>query len=317
MKPSLIIHGHFYQPPRENPWTATIDREPSAHPYHDWNERITAECYAPNGASRILDTHNRIVKIVNNYARINFNFGPTLLSWLAEKVPETYRDILAADSLSAMKHAHVKVLRDETGLAVDYAVDGDFPTFGNNDDRADAIAVDLVELFMAKIRRQPAYRGAEPTLSVLTITSNVVYGKNTGNTPDGRRAGEPFAPGANPMNGRDRHGLVAAALSAAKLPYRCARDGISLTTTVTPDGLGHSRDERIGNLAGVLDGYIDAGGFHLNVNVLRRETLEDAMAHPEKYPQLTIRVSGYAVNFVRLTAEQQRDVISRTFHGAL
>jgi len=224
---------------------------------------------------------------------------------------------VAADSLSAIKYAQVKALRDTTGLAVDYAVDGDFPTFGNNDDRADAIAVDLVERFMAKIRRQPAYRDAEPSLSVLTITSNVVYGKHTGTTPDGRRAGEPFAPGANPMNGRDRHGLVAAALSVAKLPYRCARDGISLTSTVTPDGLGHSRDERITNLAGVLDGYTDAGGFHLNVNVLDRATLTDAMAHPEKYPQLTIRVSGYAVNFVRLTREQQHDVISRTFHGSL
>jgi formate C-acetyltransferase len=224
---------------------------------------------------------------------------------------------VAADSLSAIRHAQVKVLRDGSGLAVDYAVDGDFPAFGNNDDRADAIAVDLIDRFMAKIRRQPTYRGAEPSLSVLTITSNVVYGKHTGNTPDGRRAGEPFAPGANPMNGRDRHGLVAAALSVAKLPYRCARDGISLTATVTPDGLGHSRDERIANLAGVLDGYTDAGGFHLNVNVLDRQTLEDAMAHPEKYPQLTIRVSGYAVNFVKLTTEQQRDVISRTFHGSL
>ncbi|MEU4692458.1 formate C-acetyltransferase [Actinoplanes sp. NPDC023714] len=224
---------------------------------------------------------------------------------------------VAADSLSAIKHAQVKVVRDATGLAVDYAVDGDFPTFGNNDDRADAIAVDLVERFMAKIRRQQAYRGAEPTLSVLTITSNVVYGKHTGNTPDGRRRGEPFAPGANPMNGRDRHGLVAAALSVAKLPYASARDGISLTTTVTPDGLGHSRDERIGNLVGVLDGYTDAGGFHLNVNVLDRATLEDAMVNPEKYPQLTIRVSGYAVNFIRLTPAQQRDVISRTFHGGL
>src|SRR5690349_2133318 len=224
---------------------------------------------------------------------------------------------VAADSLSAIKHAQVKALRDENGLAVDYAIDGDFPTFGNNDDRVDAIAVDLVERFMAKIRRQPTYRGAEPSLSVLTITSNVVYGKKTGNTPDGRRGGEPFAPGANPMNGRDRHGLVAAALSVAKLPYRQARDGISLTTTVTPDGLGHSRAERIENLAGILDGYTDAGGFHLNVNVLDRATLEDAMAHPEKYPQLTIRVSGYAVNFVRLTREQQHDVISRTFHGSL
>ncbi|BBH71673.1 formate acetyltransferase [Actinoplanes sp. OR16] len=224
---------------------------------------------------------------------------------------------VAVDSLSAIKHAQVKVLRDESGLAVDYAIDGDYPAFGNNDDRADAIAVDLVERFMAKIRRQPAYRDAEPTLSVLTITSNVVYGKHTGNTPDGRRLGEPFAPGANPMNGRDKHGLVAAALSVAKLPYRSARDGISLTTTVTPDGLGHSRDERIGNLVGVLDGYTDAGGFHLNVNVLDRATLEDAMVHPEKYPQLTIRVSGYAVNFIRLTPAQQHDVISRTFHGGL
>ena len=224
---------------------------------------------------------------------------------------------VAVDSLSAIKYAQVKVVRDAAGLAVDYAIDGDFPTFGNNDDRADAIAVDLVERFMAKIRRQPTYRGAEPSLSVLTITSNVVYGKNTGNTPDGRRAGEPFAPGANPMNGRDKHGMVAAALSVAKLPYRSARDGISLTITVAPDGLGHSRDERIGNLAGVLDGYTDGGGFHMNVNVLNQETLEDAMAHPEKYPQLTIRVSGYAVNFVKLTVEQQRDVLSRTFHGSL
>ena len=224
---------------------------------------------------------------------------------------------VAGDSLSAIKHAQVKALRDATGLVVDYAVDGDFPAFGNNDDRADAIAVDLVERFTAKIRRQPAYRDAEPSLSVLTITSNVVYGKNTGNTPDGRRTGEPFAPGANPMNGRDKHGMVAAALSVAKLPYRSARDGISLTITVTPDGLGHTRGEQIGNLAGVLDGYTDGGGFHMNVNVLERETLEDAMAHPERYPQLTIRVSGYAVNFVRLTAEQQRDVIARTFHGAL
>jgi formate C-acetyltransferase len=224
---------------------------------------------------------------------------------------------VAVDSLSAIKHAKVKVLRDTTGLAIDYAVEGDFPSFGNNDDRADKIAVWLVEEFMAKIRRQPAYRSAEPSLSVLTITSNVVYGKHTGNTPDGRRTGEPFAPGANPMNGRDRHGLVAAALSVAKLPYASARDGISLTATVTPDGLGHSRDDRIGNLAGVLDGYTDAGGFHLNVNVLDRATLEDAMARPENYPQLTIRVSGYAVNFVRLSTEQQRDVIARTFHGRL
>lgn len=224
---------------------------------------------------------------------------------------------VAVDSLSAIKHAQVKVVRDETGLATDYLVDGEFPSFGNNDDRVDDIAVWLVERFMDKLRREYTYRDAEPTLSILTITSNVVYGAHTGSTPDGRRAGEPFAPGANPMNGRDRHGMIAAALSVAKLPYSAARDGISLTNTVTPDGLAHSREDRITNLVGVLDGYTDAGGFHMNVNVLDRDTLRDAMAHPERYPDLTVRVSGYAVNFVKLTSEQQQDVISRTFHGAL
>ncbi|WP_225102481.1 formate C-acetyltransferase [Streptomyces sp. CoH27] len=224
---------------------------------------------------------------------------------------------VAADSLSAVKYARVKVIRDATRLAVDFRTEGDFPAYGNNDDRADSIAVDLVESFMAKVRQYPTYRAAEHTQSVLTITSNVVYGKHTGNTPDGRRAGQPFAPGANPMNGRDRHGVVASALSAAKLPYEQARDGISLTTTITPEGLGHDPTERAGNLVGILDGYMAAGGFHMNVNVLNRATLEDAMEHPEKYPELTIRVSGYAVNFVRLTREQQLDVISRTFHGSL
>jgi formate C-acetyltransferase len=224
---------------------------------------------------------------------------------------------VVVDSLSAVKHARVRVLRDETGLAVDYVVEGDFPRFGNNDDRADDLAVEVVKDFMDKVRRYPAYRDAVHTQSVLTITSNVVYGKHTGNTPDGRRAGEPFAPGANPMNGRDTHGLVAAALSVAKLPYDQAQDGISLTATVTPAGLGHTRDEQFTNLVGILDGYVDAGGFHLNANVLDRATLLDAMAHPDKYPQLTIRVSGYAVNFVRLTPEQQRDVVNRTFHDSL
>ena len=223
---------------------------------------------------------------------------------------------VAVDSLSAIRYAAVEPVRDGSGLVVDYVTTGEFPTYGNNDDRADAIAVELVESFMAKVRRQPTYRNAEPTLSVLTITSNVVYGRHTGNTPDGRRAGEPFAPGANPMNGRDRHGVVASALSVAKLPFEHARDGISLTTTVTPDGLGRTGTERIANLVGVLDGYTDAGGYHMNVNVLTRTTLLDAMAHPERYPQLTVRVSGYAVNFVRLTPEQQRDVLSRTFHGS-
>ncbi|MEV6715415.1 formate C-acetyltransferase [Lentzea sp. NPDC051208] len=224
---------------------------------------------------------------------------------------------VVADSLSAIKHARVRVVRDETGLAVDYVVEGDFPKYGNNDDRADAIAVELVEGFMCKVRQYPAHRGAVHSQSVLTITSNVVYGKHTGNTPDGRRAGDPFAPGANPMNGRDRHGLVAAALSVAKLPYDQAQDGISLTASITPTGLGRTEDEQVTNLVGVLDAYTDAGGFHLNANVLNRETLLDAMAHPEKHPQLTIRVSGYAVNFVRLTPEQQRDVINRTFHESL
>ncbi|MCX4555561.1 formate C-acetyltransferase [Streptomyces phaeochromogenes] len=224
---------------------------------------------------------------------------------------------VAADSLSAVKYARVKVIRDGAGLAVDYETEGDYPAYGNNDDRVDAIAVELVKSFMAKVRAHPAYRDAEHTQSVLTITSNVVYGKHTGNTPDGRRAGQPFAPGANPMNGRDRHGVAASALSVAKLPYEQARDGISLTTTITPEGLGHAPAERAGHLVGILDAYTASGGFHMNVNVLDRATLEDAMEHPEKYPELTIRVSGYAVNFVRLTREQQLDVISRTFHGTL
>ncbi|MGW3409972.1 formate C-acetyltransferase [Streptomyces sp. NPDC000888] len=224
---------------------------------------------------------------------------------------------VAADSLSAVRYARVKVIRDDTGLAVDYEIEGDWPAYGNNDDSVDAIAVGLVESFMAKVREHPAYRDAEHTQSVLTITSNVVYGKHTGNTPDGRRAGQPFAPGANPMNGRDRHGVAASALSVAKLPYEQARDGISLTTTITPEGLGHAPAERAGHLVGILDAYTASGGFHMNVNVLDRATLQDAMEHPEKYPELTIRVSGYAVNFVRLTREQQLDVISRTFHGSL
>ncbi len=224
---------------------------------------------------------------------------------------------VAVDSLSAIKHARVRVIRDERDLAVDYAIEGAFPSYGNNDDRADAIAVDLVTRFMTKVRQTPAYRDAEHTQSVLTITSNVVYGRHTGNTPDGRRSGEPFAPGANPMNGRDHRGLVASALSVAKIPYDQALDGISLTNTVTPEGLGRTERERVDNLVGVLDGYVDAAGFHMNVNVLTRAVLEEAMEHPERYPQLTIRVSGYAVNFVRLTREQQRDVIGRTFHGEL
>jgi formate C-acetyltransferase len=224
---------------------------------------------------------------------------------------------VTADSLSAIKHAKVHVVRDARGLAVDYRIEGDYPAYGNNDDRADSIAVWLAERFMEKVKAQPHfYRNAVPTQSVLTITSNVVYGKKTGNTPDGRRAGEPFAPGANPMNGRDTKGFVAAGASVAKIPYQCALDGISWTASATPDALGHTAEERVRNLANCLDGYAGAAGFHVNVNVFNRETLEHAMDHPDLYPQLTIRVSGYAVNFVKLTREQQRDVISRTFHAS-
>jgi formate C-acetyltransferase len=224
---------------------------------------------------------------------------------------------VAADSLSAIKYATVRPVRDESGLVVDYTIEGDYPAFGNDDERVDQIAVTIVERFMEMLRKHPTYRNATHTQSVLTITSNVVYGKKTGNTPDGRRAGTPFAPGANPMNGRDTHGMLASALSVAKLPYDQAQDGISLTTTVVPSGLGHSRDEQVTNLTGLLDAYIGSSGYHMNINVLNRETLVDAMENPEKYPQLTIRVSGYAVNFVRLTREQQLDVISRTFHAGV
>ncbi|MEI2388152.1 formate C-acetyltransferase [Breoghania sp. JC706] len=225
---------------------------------------------------------------------------------------------IAADSLSAIKHARVHVIRNEDGLAVDYRIEGDYPAFGNNDARVDDIAVWLTETFMSKVKAQPAfYRDATPTQSILTITSNVVYGKKTGNTPDGRRAGEPFAPGANPMSGRDRKGFVAAGASIAKLPYASALDGISWTASATPSSMGHTEAERIENLSNCLDGFVAANGFHVNVNLLKRETLLDAMEHPENYPQLTVRVSGYAVNFIKLTREQQIDVVNRTFHASM
>jgi formate C-acetyltransferase len=222
---------------------------------------------------------------------------------------------VVADSLSAIKHAKVRVVRDATGLVTDYQTEGTFPLFGNNDNRVDQLAVWLVSTFMGKLRKHPTYRDAVHTQSILTITSNVVYGKATGNTPDGRRCGEPFAPGANPMHGRDSHGIHAAAASVAKIPYRDAADGISLTTTLVPEGLGRVAADRITNLTSMLDAFFSSTGYHMNVNVLNRSTLLDAMDHPEKYPSLTIRVSGYAVNFVRLTREQQMDVINRTFHG--
>ncbi|WP_075181200.1 formate C-acetyltransferase [Pantoea sp. 1.19] len=229
---------------------------------------------------------------------------------------------VAADSLSAIKYATVKPVRDADGLAVDFVIEGEYPQFGNNDARVDDIACDLVERFMKKIQRLPTYRNAVPTQSVLTITSNVVYGKKTGNTPDGRRAGAPFGPGANPMHGRDQKGAVASLTSVAKLPFAYAKDGISYTFSIVPNALGKDDDARKTNLAGLMDGYFHheaeiEGGQHLNVNVMNREMLLDAMAHPENYPQLTIRVSGYAVRFNSLTAEQQQDVITRTFTSAL
>lgn len=221
---------------------------------------------------------------------------------------------VAADSFSAVKHAKVKIIRNDEGLAVDYEVEGEYPSYGNNDDVVDSIAINLVERFMDKLRVQPTYRNSIPTQSVLTITSNVVYGKKTGSTPCGRKAGEPFAPGANPMHNRDKKGAVASMASVAKLPYEHSQDGISYTFSIVPKALGRNDQDRIDNMVCLLDGYFKEMGHHININVFDKETLEDAMEHPEKYPQLTVRVSGYAVNFVKLTREQQMDLISRTFH---
>ena len=221
---------------------------------------------------------------------------------------------VAADSLSAIKYAKVKVIRDEDGIATDYEVEGEYPQFGNDDDRVDQIAVDLVKRFMEKLRKHPTYKNAKHTLSILTITSNVVYGKATGNTPDGRRAGAPFGPGANPLHGRDKNGALAVMNSIAKLPFDSAEDGISFTFSITPGTLGKTEDEKVTNLVNMLDGYFAETGHHINVNVFDRSLLLDAMDHPEKYPQLTIRVSGYAVKFTSLTREQQMDVINRTIH---
>lgn len=221
---------------------------------------------------------------------------------------------VAADSLSAIKYAKVKPIRDENGIVTDFEIEGDFPKYGNNDARVDDLAIDLVERFMTKLRSHKTYRNSEHTMSVLTITSNVVYGKKTGNTPDGCKAGEPFAPGANPMHGRDQKGELSSLSTVAKIPYDCCKDGISNTFSIVPKSLGKESNDQCKNLTSMLDGYAMQHGHHLNINVFNRETLLDAMEHPEAYPQLTIRVSGYAVNFIKLTREQQLDVISRTLH---
>jgi formate C-acetyltransferase len=227
---------------------------------------------------------------------------------------------IVADSLSAIKYAKVYAIRNSDGIVVDYKTVGDFPKYGNDDDRADELAVLVVRTIMEKIKRLKIYRDAIPTQSILTITSNVVYGRATGAFPSGHKAGTPFAPGANPENGYDTHGMLASMLSVAKIPYEDALDGISLTNTIVPSTLGKDIDEQIANLSGILDAGFEAnqgeGLYHANVNVLNPQTLRDAMENPEKFPNLTVRVSGYAVNFVKLTSEQQRDVLSRTFHEA-
>ena len=221
---------------------------------------------------------------------------------------------VVADSLSAIKYAKVKPIRDESGLVIDYEINGDFPKYGNDNDDVDSIAVNVVKLFMNKLKKHQTYRNSKQTLSILTITSNVVYGKSTGNTPDGRKGGAPFGPGANPLHGRDTEGALAVMNTIAKLPFESSEDGISYTFSITPKTLGHDKETRITNLVTMLDGFFEKTGHHINVNVFDRSLLEDAMNHPEKYPQLTIRVSGYAVHFTKLTREQQLDVINRTIH---
>ena len=286
--------------------------------------------------SEILD-YDKVVenykKVIDKLAKVYVNTMNTIhfmhdkyayeKGQMALHDPEVHRFIafgiagiaIAADSLSAIKYAKVKPIRDENGLAVDFEVEGDFPRYGNDDDRADDLAIAISKYFIESLRKTKAYRNAEHTLSLLTITSNVTYGKKTGSTPDGRKKGEPFAPGANPMNGADKSGALASLNSVAKMPYKNVnQDGISNTFSIIPNALGKNEEERITNLTNIMNGYFNQDAFHLNVNVMDRELLEDAMENPEKYPNLTIRVSGYAVRFNQLDREHQLDVINRTFH---
>ncbi len=289
--------------------------KPITSEYLDYDEVMNRFEYMSNYLATV---YTKALYMIH-YMHDKYNYETIEMALMDERMKRTTACGIAglsvvADSLSAIKYAKVKAIRNEQGLAVDFQVEGDYPKYGNNDDRVDQIAVKVTKMFMNDIRKKKMHRDSTPTQSVLTITSNVEYGKNTGNTPDGRKKGVPLAPGANPMHGRDTNGALASLLSVAKIPWGDAQDGISYTFSMAPSALGKSDAERSDNLITLLDGYMTATGQHLNVNVLNRETLIDAMDHPEKYPQLTIRVSGYAVNFIKLSREQQLDVISRTFH---
>ena len=292
--------------------------QPITSEYLDYDEVLAKYDEMMEWLSKLyVDTLNMI-----HYMHDKYYYEAAQMSLIDTDVKRSFATGIAGfshvvDSLSAIKYAKVKVVRDEDGLATDFEIEGDFPKYGNDDDRADEIAVWLLKKFMHKLNKCHTYRHSVPTTSILTITSNVVYGKATGSLPDGRKAGEPLSPGANPSYGAEQSGLLASLNSVAKLPYELALDGISNTQTINPGALGHSDEERKENLAHVLDGYFDQGAHHLNVNVFGVEKLKDAMEHPEKYPQLTIRVSGYAVNFVKLTREQQLDVLSRTINHSM
>ena len=292
--------------------------KPITDEYLDYDEVMLRFNYMAEYLARV---YTKALYMIH-YMHDKYNYETLEMALMDEHIKRTTACGMAglsvvADSLSAIKYARVKVIRNQQGLAVDYQVEGDYPKYGNNDDRVDSIAVYLTKMFMNEIRKNRMYRDSVATQSILTITSNVEYGKNTGSTPDGRKKGVPLAPGANPMHHRDRNGALASLLSVAKIPWEHCQDGISYTFSMAPSALGKDNDQRSKNLITLLDGYMEATGQHLNVNVLNRETLKDAMEHPEKYPQLTIRVSGYAVNFIKLSREQQLDVISRTFHETM